>query len=396
MWLDPNNVAYFQDQATRHGAIVLESLPVSEERFVTASGVPYTNLLVARTTGDGYALLVSEDLTPRQPALADFFRDTPVEQGWRLLALPAYASFEEALQQAGRLLGLEADTPATSLHDSPPAASVQPEAPASAVRVPGANRSEEGSRRPTQAKPEFTHDLTEAARRGDLATIEGRNREMEEVLTILLQQGKNCPLLVGEPGVGKTAVAEKLAQHAAGERLPAPLRNLRVFALDLPALLTASGQKGGLEGNIRVLFDSLEAHPDWLLFVDEIHALADIRGDIALFDMLKPRLTQGLRLMGATTHREFQEKIARDAAMVRRFAPVRVDEPTPEETTTILQARLPALQAHHQVAVSAEMVAEIVRLADEYFPSLFRPDKALTLLDRAMATEALKGHQVTS
>ena len=388
MWIDQNSITYFEEQATRHGAFVLEDLPLPAGRFLTASGIPQTNLMVVQSRNGGFAIFLPEDLTPRTAELAPIFQVVDTQQGWRQLAMPHCDTVESALMRAGQVLGLEPEAARIPDVELPQATAIaQSEG---TVRVPS-GRLEHNSNGPESDTPAFTTDLTAAARLGKLATVHGRERELDFVITTLLQQCNNCPLLVGEPGVGKTAVTEKLAIRSAEGSLPQPLMELRVLSLDVPALIAASGQKGGMEKNTNKLFDQLEQHPTWLLFVDEIHMLADARGDIAMFDALKPRITSGLRIMGATTHSEYQQKIAPDPALARRFTAVTVDEPEAAVTHAILQARLPSLEDHHQVRVTSEQLVSIVRLADEYFPSKRRPDKALSLLDRTMAAEALKG-----
>ena len=389
MWIDPNSIAYFEEQANRHGAFVLEDLPLPDGRFLTASGIPRTNLMVARSSVGGFALFLPEDLTPRTADLAPYFRMQETQRGWRLLTLPQCDTVESALLRAGQVLGLEREDAGI---EAPVPAALPAPTPDNTVRIPS-GRSEHSTDDRQGETPAFTTDLTAAARLGKIAPVHGRERELDGVITVLLQHSKNCPLLVGEAGVGKTAVAEKLAIRSAEDALPKPLQGLRVLSLNVPALIAASGQKGGLEKQTGILLDQLEKNPTWMLFVDEIHSLADARGDIAMFDAIKPRLTSGLRLMGATTHSEYQEKMAPDPALARRFTLVTVDEPGAEDTQAILLSRLPSLVTHHQVRVTVEQVASIVRLADEYFPSKRRPDKTLTLLDRAMAAEALKGYR---
>lgn len=416
MWIDPNSTAHFQQQVDQHGAVVLEGVPAPAERFITLSGSPRTNLAVVRAGQEGYSVLVADDLTPRVRDLAPYFGDQPAHPGWRLLVLPPSRSVAEALAYAGQVLGLDPGPepylgPAVPVAESgsipaqlwaadeystqPPASEDPvregraPGVPAGEgpVRVPSAHREEGASAR---AALPFTTDLTEAARRGELNVVYGRQRETDQIVTILLQKDKCCPLLVGEPGTGKTAVVEKLASMSAASDLPSRLSAVQVLSLDLPQLLARSSHKGDVEKHITQLLDGLSSRPDALLFVDEIHNLAEARGDISIMDMLKPRLARGLRMIGATTHAEFKQKVQSDQALVRRFSIVLVNEPDEQETTAMLLARMPALEAHHHVHVEPEMAPEIVRLADEYFPDRRRPDSAFTLIDRAMAAEALK------
>ncbi len=370
MWVDDNSLAYFMEQAQRHGAVVLDGLPAAADRFLTASGAPQTRLMVSRTPAGTYAVLVPEDLTPRLVALAPPFSNGLCQQGWRILALPTCHTVAQALGYGGYLLGLQADWPQAPVPPAgePPApaqehAATPPADSPGAVRVPSAER-EASLAAPAQALP-FTRDLTEAARRGELPPVHGRERETDQVLTILLQREKNCPLLVGEPGVGKTAVVEKLARLSAADRLPPRLRGLRVLALDAAQLLAESGHKGAVEKNVLRVMDGLGTNPQWLLFADEIHALTEAQGDLSVLEIMKPRLARGLRVIGATTHAEFKQKVSSDQALVRRFDLVPVAEPTPGETEAVLRAWLPALADHHGVQVHPDLVGRVVCLADE-------------------------------
>ena len=388
MWIDQNSIEHFTAQAERHGSFMLEGLPLAQDRFLTELGLPQTSLIISRTTTGTYAVLVPEDLTPRVAGLAAPFSNGTCQQGWRVLALPPCHTVAEALGYGGYLLGLQADWTPDEAAPAPPPDS-RSEAPGQGtVRVPSAEREPTGQR--GRDSLPFTRDLTEAARRGELPPVIGRETETDQVITILLQRDKNCPVLVGEPGVGKTAIVERLAGLSAEDRLPARLHGLQVLALDVSQLVADSGHKGAMEKNVNRLMEGLGANPRLLLFADEIHALMDARGDLSVLEIMKPRLARGLRVIGATTHTEFKQKIAQDQALVRRFDIVTVAEPTPEETEAVLRARLPTLERHHDVTVPMNLVPQIVALADEYFPDRHRPDKALTLLDRAMAAEALK------
>lgn len=399
MWLDANTTTYFERQVNEAGCVTLE-VPAAPGRFITPSGDPQTNVAIARTAGGAYVVLVPQDLTPRDASLAPLFHEADIVQGWRVLRLPYCSSAGEALAHAAGVMSGDVvyTPPAAPTATMPAHADTQRQVASSdedgTIRVPGPR--EEESDATNEALP-FTHNLTEAARRGELADVAGRETELAQVITILLQRERNSPLLCGEPGVGKTAIVEKLALLSAqDDALPPRLNGATIFSLDVPALLAASSHKGAVEKNVTRLLDGLEKQPQWILFADEVHTLSEARGDIAITEMLKPRLARGLRLISATTHAEFKTKISPDAALVRRFDVVNVAEPDVQDTTAILRARLPRLQEHHGVSVSPDLLERIVKLADEYFPDRRRPDKALTLLDRAMAAQSLKAAGINS
>ena len=413
MWLNPEITRHFRQQVEQRGAVVLE-LPTTPDRFQTPDGSERINVCIAETSGGDYVVMVPNEVTSRETILQPLFQGDFFIQGWRVLPLPRSTSMDVALAQAAHLAngdlttfpgadGASRESPSMTPGAAPsPSASGIPgverhihevhpqhQSHADPIRVPGAAR-EQAAGSGAGELP-FSRNLTAAARRGELATIAGREAELLQVVTVLLQRERNSPLLSGEPGVGKTAIVEKLALLSAqAEVLPPRLRGAEVFALDVPSLLASSSHKGAVERNVTHLLKRLERQPLWILFADEIHTLTEARGDITIAEMLKPSLARGLRLIGATTHDEFKTKLSPDPALVRRFDIINVNEPDERETLTILRARLPHLEAHHGVRVPPELLEHLVRLADEYFPDRYRPDKALTLLDRAMAAQSLK------
>jgi len=387
--MDPATLHQFARYVETHGAVMLQGIPVPRDRFGTPDGLPHTDLIIAQAAGGGYAALVPEALTPRTNGLEPHFANTTVAEGWRILAIGKAASVEEMIRRAGDVLG----SPELIAYSGSPdeqAKVTDLDREDGRVRVPVGSSHLRSDGAASDGLP-FTQNLTAAARAGRLDVVYGRDNELDQVITVLMQKSQNCPILIGEPGVGKTAVAHKLAAASAlPNGLPKQLSGLEVLCLDTAGLLAQSGTAGALEGNLGRLFDALTGSCG-VLFVDEFHALASVRGSgPTAYDLMKPRLTDGVRVLAATTQKEYQLHVASDEALARRFCPVVVDEPSQEETERILGARLPALMAHHQVAVDGSTLSEIVRLADEYFRGGYRPHKALALLDRAMATEALQ------
>jgi len=381
MWVDQEGVRYCEDAVRQNKSVMLQGLDFSPERFINLSGTNQTNLVIAETDRETYVVMVPNDLTPRSADIAPYFQNTQEYQGYRMLNTPVCSTVESALHQAGVVLGR---TPPGELA-ARPADGV--------VRVSSGEKEGDQDRSDDASAVSFIRDLTEEARQGRLAEVHGREKEVEQVVTIMLQKDRHCPLLVGEPGTGKTAIVEKLAMLSARDELPKRLRGISILALDLPELVAASPYKGDMEKNVGSLMDRLEKNPSLVLFADEVHALAFAHGDLSVLEMMKPKLARGLRVVAATTHAEYKQRIASDEALVRRFDLVNINEPGTDETEQILTARLPKLGEHHGVDVPQELLEQIVFLADEYFPDLRRPDKALKLLDRCMAAEALKAER---
>ena len=236
----------------------------------------------------------------------------------------------------------------------------------------------------------FTRDLTREARAGRLEPVRSRDEEIARVVAILLRHGKNNPALVGPAGVGKTAIAEGLAQRVAGGGVPLPLRGIRLLALDHVSLLAGTTYRGQYEERIRALVAETTAAPDVVLFVDELHNLIGqgtalgVAMDAA--NMLKPALVRGdFRVIGATTDDEYNRWVLGDPALERRFQKVLVRELGPEETLEILRARKERLERHHNVLIAEDALLAAVQLTDRFVTDRRRPDKALDALDEACA-----------
>jgi ATP-dependent Clp protease ATP-binding subunit ClpA len=236
----------------------------------------------------------------------------------------------------------------------------------------------------------FTRDLTADARAGRLELVQARDPEIARVIDILLRQGKNNPALVGPAGVGKTAIAEGLAQRLAGGDVPLSLRGTRILALDHVSLLAGTTYRGQYEERIRVIVEETRARPDVVLFIDELHNLIGqgtalgVAMDAA--NMLKPALVRGdFRVIGATTDDEYDRWVRGDPALERRFQRVVVRELSAEETLVILRARQQRLERHHNVVISDESFRAAVDLTDQHQTDRRRPDRAIDVLDEACA-----------
>ena len=236
----------------------------------------------------------------------------------------------------------------------------------------------------------FTRDLTADARAGRLEPVRCRDAEVDRVIDILLRHGKNNPTLVGPAGVGKTAIAEGLAQRIAEGRVPLVLRNVRLLSLDHVGLLAGTTYRGQYEQRISALVEETTAARNVILFIDELHNLIGqgtaLGAAMDAANMLKPALVRGdFRVIGATTNEEYERWILGDPALERRFQKVVVRELGPDEALEILQARRERLERHHNVLISEEALRSSVTLTDTYVTDRMRPDKAIDALDEACA-----------
>jgi ATP-dependent Clp protease ATP-binding subunit ClpB len=235
----------------------------------------------------------------------------------------------------------------------------------------------------------FTRDLTQAARDGKLMPVVGRDAEMRHVIQTLLRKTKNNPVLVGDPGTGKTAVVEGLALRIVSGDVPSSLHACRLLALDLTGLIAGAKYRGEFEERIKAVADEVRETPDVILFLDEIHTLVGAGGNAGGMDaanILKPALARGeLRCIGATTFDEYRESIEKDGALARRFEKVIVDEPDDEMTLAMLRGVKPKFETHHSVGITEESLQATVKLARRHLRDRFFPDKAFDVLDEAAA-----------
>ena len=241
---------------------------------------------------------------------------------------------------------------------------------------------------------QFGTDLTRMAKDGKFDPIVGRDKEIERVIQILSRRTKNNPCLIGEPGVGKTAVAEGLAQKIASGEIPEILRDKKIFSLDLSSMIAGTKYRGEFEERIKKALDEVKKDSGIILFIDEVHTLIGAgaaEGAMDAANILKPLLARGeLQLIGATTLDEYRKNIEKDAALERRFQPVTVGEPTVDETIEILKGIRDKYEAHHKVTILDEAVESAARLSARYITDRFLPDKAIDLIDEASSKIRLK------
>ena len=241
----------------------------------------------------------------------------------------------------------------------------------------------------------FGFDLTGAARKGRIDPVIGRESETARVIAILCRKTKNNPCLVGEPGVGKTAVVEGLAQRIADGDVPEPLLDRRIVTLDLPSMIAGAKYRGEFEERMRGVIDEATKHPEIVLFIDEVHTLIGAgaaEGAVDAANILKPALARGaIRLIGATTPDEYAKHVERDSALERRFQAVPVREPDRAETLSILRGIRGKLEMHHGVKIPDETLDAAIALSVRYLPERFLPDKAIDLIDEAAARLRLAG-----
>ena len=259
--------------------------------------------------------------------------------------------------------------------------------PQAAAASGAAAKDEPSDKGNSQILDQFGRNLTQLARENKLDPVIGRSREMERVMQILSRRTKNNPVLIGEPGVGKTAIVEGLAQKIMNNDVPDTLRNKQLYTLDLGALVAGSRYRGDFEERLKKVLKEIRSRGDIILFIDEIHTLVGAgaaEGAIDAASILKPMLARGeLQTIGATTLDEYRKHLEKDAALERRFQPVRVEEPTLAHTIEILRGVRDKYEAHHRVTITDQAIVAAANLADRYISDRHLPDKAIDLIDEA-------------
>ena len=350
----------------------------------------YTERILAAQTGGAYSTLTPEDFTPRAKAAMEAALTDAAMAGQRFAGTEHLlaAILRDDTSVAVRLLCLLDGRPEELLGDL----SKVMGGVGTVDRPSGA-----GGKSHSPTLNQYGRDLTALARSGALDPVIGREQEIARVIQILCRRTKNNPCLIGEPGVGKTAVAEGLAQRIATGQVPEPLRDKRLLTLDLTGMVAGTKYRGDFEERVKNVIAEVGRVGDVLLFIDELHNLIGAgaaEGAVDAANILKPVLARGeLQLVGATTTAEYRRHIEKDAALERRFQPVAVEEPTPAQTRVILDGLRKKYETHHRVHIGEDALQAAVELGVRYIPDRYLPDKAIDLMDEAAARVRLRQQQ---
>ena len=374
------------DEAEGTAAVLLEGHGVEREKLVA--------LIERLITSEGTVVTIEEGYTPRARVIlensereADLFRMEQIGTEHLLLAL-----LKDTECVAARLLHtLDVDLRKLymdTLHAMGIAESMYKELAEHAQAQKGES--------PTPVLDQYSRDLTDLAAAGQLDPIIGREHEIDRILQILSRRTKNNPCLIGEPGVGKTAIAEGLAQRIVLGAVPPTVKGKRVVTLDMASMIAGSKYRGEFEERIKKVIQEVMTSRDVLLFIDELHTIIGAGGAEGAMDasnILKPSLSRGeIQIIGATTIEEYRKYIEKDPALERRFQPVMVEEPNEEETLDILKGIRPYYEKHHNVEISDEALEAAVKLSKRYVNDRYLPDKAIDLMDEAASRMQLKGY----
>lgn len=260
------------------------------------------------------------------------------------------------------------------------------------------NKNQKKGKSKTPTLDEFGKDLTQQAKQGKIDPVIGREKEIQRVIQILSRRNKNNPCLIGEPGVGKTAIAEGLALKIVQDEVPELLRDKKIVALDLTSMVAGTKYRGDFEERIKKAMDEVRDSKDVILFIDEVHTIMGAgaaEGAVDAANILKPSLARGeIQVIGATTIDEYRKNIEKDAALERRFQPVTVGEPSEEETVEILKGLRDKYEAHHKVKITDEAIENAVKMSSRYIADRYLPDKAIDLIDEAASVVRLKAFTI--
>ncbi len=390
---------------------------------------PMTNIALRRAINGTLLVYVDDDVNPADNVLPEGVFGGVGQDGWQHLRIPAETDAAVALACVAEVLGLEGqpphftpepeqapvmqpvilplEEPLDADESAPVPAADNPHVEADIdevnvvaktpidrkVVVPAQEAKQDQEKTRTYAR-RFGKDLTELAQQGQLGPIIGRDDELNAVVEILCKKGKNAPVLLGEPGVGKSAVVEALAIRVAENQVPNALRGARIIEINLGLLIADASAQGELEGRVRRILEEARAQPDLILFLDEIHMInaPAMGGNVA--NMLKGDLARGtFKMIGATTYREYKQNIESDGALARRFQNVLVNAPSEAQTLEILRGLCPTMEVHHGVGIADEVLVQAVKLSARYVNDRQLPDKAIDLIDQACARTLLQGSQ---
>ncbi len=372
------------EEGTGVAATVLEENGLNKE--------DYKNKIESSTGVGSKTVLTPEDLTPRtkramQMAMVISSRMGNSYVGTEHLLLAIISESDSYAVRFLNELGINIQAVADSIQNNMQQTGEMGD-------LNGFENGNSGKNSKTKTLEKFGRDLTKSAKGGEIDPVIGRTKEIERVIQILSRRTKNNPVLIGEPGVGKTAVAEGLALKIAKDEVPELLKDKRIFALDLTGMIAGAKYRGDFEERIKAVMDEVKNSNNIILFIDELHTIVgagQAEGSADAANILKPALARGdFQVIGATTIEEYRKHIEKDAALERRFQPVTVGEPTQEEAIEILKGLRDRYEAHHKVKITDEAIESAVTLSSRYIADRYLPDKAIDLIDEASSKVRLK------
>jgi len=330
-----------------------------------------SNILLMRTTEGYFHVYIDDEIEYLGKGLPPNIFTNESRNGWKRLNIPNDGDIQSTLETVSAVLGLDGNPPRLPDKDHK-----RQDTGKDDVSIKGSRFS--------ASLYKFGKDLTSMAQDGKLAPVIGREKEIQSVIGILLKHGKNAPLLIGEPGVGKSAVVEGLAQNIAEGKIIDEFHDSRIFEINLGFLSAGASMKGELEERVKNIVNAAKENPRVILFFDELHIICSNNGNNDIATLLKSDLARGtFKVIGATTYRDYRQSIEKDGALARRFQQVLVKEPSEEETIEMLMGLRPRLEAHHGVGIPDESIKEAVKLSSFYITDRYLPDKAIDLIDQA-------------